>query len=710
MKNNERMKCLNKKKGKIKLKNSIKNIILIVLFMMIILSSILFKIIGVIPEIELKGATAKVDKPVLTLQGYMEGSYQASYDDWFSQQFPERSYLVRNYSDVLYSLFKKSPTRQVVIGKEGQLFERSYIEEYLGLRGTASDEYYNQLMDDLKFIQELCQKENKYFMVTITPSKVAYYPEYIPDEYIKASNNEVVNKNYTQFIDNLQANKINYYDSFSYLKMVGDQLTIPKFAKTGTHWNFVAGATASNGLLDFIKTKAHYDLPELKMTQIETSPKPFFTKDQDIYDLLNISHGDIDNEYYKPQVEKVGEQHVKKSLFWQGGSFSWHILDYLDENEVFTNMDFMFYQQMIRQYRREQNVDRNMTEGNLEEYLDSALVNKDIIVLEVNQEMVANMGYGFPHKLRKYLEEKGFPREQVPKYYDANEIEHDLDKRMDGFYNREPWIDGYISWMKKDGYITLQDEAISQKGLELGIQVPLDYLNLVNDESKILTVYVNGEQVSSTTFLKSGITKIFIPSGEFTVTEDHKYQIHLSMNTSFNLKEYLGEDDERELSIAIMRIGASDENEEQTLKAFNPGETEEDLIAYTSGIYGPERYGEGMASWMQKQALMTLEDEAISQNGVELEVDVPLDYLNAINSESKVLSIYINNQKVESKVFTQNGIQKIKIPSKSFDKTANHKYKIYLSMNASFNPFKDLGIEDQRDLALRLIYIGAATQ
>ena len=199
-------------------------------------------------------------------------------------------------------------------------------------------------------------------MVTITPSKAAYYQEYIPDAYVKASSNELVNRNYTQFIDKLQTNEINYYDSFSYLKMVENQLAIPKFTKTGTHWNFVAGATASNGLLDFIKAKVSYDLPQLEVTQIETSVAPFFEKDQDIYELLNISEGEIDKVYYKPVVEKIGEQHEKYSLFWQGGSFSWHILDYLDENEVFTNMDFMFYKQMLRQYRREQNVDMNVTD------------------------------------------------------------------------------------------------------------------------------------------------------------------------------------------------------------------------------------------------------------------------------------------------------------------------------------------------------------
>ena len=129
--------------------------------MMIILSSMLFKIIGVIPEIALKGTTAQVEKPSLTLSSYMEGAYQANYDSWYSQHFAGRSYLVRSYSDILYSIFKKSPTSQVVIGKEGQLFETSYIKEYLGLRGIASAEYYNELMNDLKYIQELCDKENK---------------------------------------------------------------------------------------------------------------------------------------------------------------------------------------------------------------------------------------------------------------------------------------------------------------------------------------------------------------------------------------------------------------------------------------------------------------------------------------------------------------------------------------------------------------------
>ena len=91
----------------------------------------------------------------------------------------------------------------------------------------------------------------------------------------------------------------------------------------------------------------------------------------------------------------------------QGGSFSWQLLFFMNENNIFNDIDFMFYQQFIRDYKNNQDI--GISNGQVDkEMLDELLDDKDVIILEVNQQAVGSMGSGFPKVLKEYLEMFGF--------------------------------------------------------------------------------------------------------------------------------------------------------------------------------------------------------------------------------------------------------------------------------------------------------------
>ena len=687
------------------MKTLLKNGILVGLFGATIFSSIAFGLIGKIPETEIKGVTVEVEKPRFSLENYINGTYQSKYEEWYSNHFPERSYFLKGYSQLIYSLFNESPNDEVVVGNDGQLLEKAYIEAYLDLRESTDKNYFDTLIEDLKYIQEACKTAGKYFAVVVTPSKAAYYPEYIPAKYYRMA--ESINSDYNYFISKLQERNIDYFDTYSYLKEIQDSITIPIFPKTGTHWNTVVGGKVANGFVDFINTKANFNIPNIVTGEIESSETPFDDVDQDIYSIMNVTYADVDPLYYRADTYLSEPVIDKKSLFWEGGSFSWQILNCFEENSLFRNMDFIFYQQMIRQYRNQLHIDVNLHEENMEQYLEDALTGKDIIILEVNQENVNMMGYGFPQRLKQYIEKNGFPKIEFPTSYNVNDSVEISEHILEGFYGVEEMETSKQRWMTKEGLITLAADEIQEKGLELVLDVPLNYLNQSTEQAKALEIIVNNELVGHFVLMKNGQITISIPQEVLGEPVDGQYKIKLAMSHTFKVQDYEGGMDDRDISIGLISVGPITDREKEPVPRFKAHDEEVPTISHVVGIYGEDFDGTDYYHWMGKNAVMTLENQDITQNGLEIRGKVFLNYLNARTSEPKVLTIYINQQKVSTTQFDESGSFVIEISKEAIPASENHKYTVYLEMSSTFNTFKDIGIEQDRELSIQLQYVGA---
>lgn len=693
------------------MKRSLRGLMVTIIFTLMICSSMLFKAIGKLPELEINGVFQEIEKPVWSFSSYLKGNYQAQYDEWFTQHFPERSYFVKSYSELVYRLFHKSPNKKVVLGNEGALFEKSYIEAYLGLGEQKEEDYYHTLVADLKYIQEVCKQEGKQFAVLITPSKAAYHPEYIPKKYFWMAQGE--NQVYTQFAALLQQNQIDYLDTFAYLKEIEDTIPVPIFPKTGTHWNAIVGAYASNGLIDFLNEKMGEKIPKIQIGDIQEGKEPFDPKDQDIYRLMNVLEKAKNETYYTAGTYVTESQEHKKSIFWEGGSFSWQMLDCFDQNQIFRNMDFIFYQQMIRQYRNNQPIDVNLNEENIESYLEKALLHKDVIILEVNQENIRNMGYGFPHLLRNYLEANGFPKENYQKEYATQKevelknekVETEAIYEMDGFYGLEQEVGIPKRWMQKEGHITLDSDQIQEKGLRLVVDVPMDYLNKVTSKSKSLEISVNGQRIAEFVLMKKGRTEIIVPPERLGLPKQGKYEIHLRMNTVFQMKDYEATDDSREISLNLIYIGPNSSehvNEREMMQSFVPPMAIEKLVSCEVGLFNQDFDGENYYHWMSKNSVMYLKDEHISSEGLQIKGQIFLEYFPDANA--KVLSVYVNEQKVTDYTIHESGKFELSIPKEALKFNEEHEYRVYLELDQSF---RDITETEDRELTVQLMYVGA---
>ena len=378
---------------------------LIALFILIILLPNINMILGIIENIKLSGVTIDEKRPEYSLNNYYSGEYQSQFDKWYLQNYASRNIYIKMYNQLRYDLFSEG---SVVVGKYDYLFEKGYINEYLGIGiESETEDEIQQYIQLLESINNICNSNGKKMYLIITPSKADFETDYIPNKYFKMVNNDDYIRAYDLLKDKIKDTDINYFDSVDYLK--NNKIDAPIFYKTGTHWSFVASTYVLKDFINKINETSSLSLKTIQIESIEKNTKPFFKQDTDIYDVLNIWNGTKDNEYYKPKVKYIGENN-NKNLFICGGSFMWNLTPYLYKN-IFKNVDAMFYTREIRHYNEKEKGAAEKIQNNnpTKEQLDKSLQNKDIIIIEVNQQAIKNSKFGFVKKLENYLKENGFP-------------------------------------------------------------------------------------------------------------------------------------------------------------------------------------------------------------------------------------------------------------------------------------------------------------
>ena len=358
-------------------------------------------------KVVLSGVTSSVEKEEANLETIGDGRYQTYLNTRWENEFPGRKALLKLRNQLLYSLFKVSPNENVVIGKDGYLFEPNYIYNELMANGPYDESHYEELGQKLQELKNLLLAQGKEFYIFITPSKARFCREKIPERYMILDQKETVGfSQYEKLCENLEKYGIPYFDSIDYIEKNRETAGIkaPVFYATGIHWSHPWGVTCAAELLRFMKENSRYDLSTVS---VEESPcgEPFFPA-TDLYDSLNLIRKPKD-EWYKADAFIETEGTDKPNIFIRGGSFMGQSTTSLVWAEVFhkdVHFENYYYftdkfteQVMLSGFRDYEGVD-----------LDRLIGQSDIVLFEVNEAAIWDLSFG----LLDYLLEH-------PEYLDA---------------------------------------------------------------------------------------------------------------------------------------------------------------------------------------------------------------------------------------------------------------------------------------------------
>ena len=304
-------------------------------------------VIGNGVSVPLSGVSILEKKPHFGFASWFSGDYQAKSGRWAGQNFGFRGLLIQTDNQIGYSVFHKSntPSSGIIVGRDKILHEEDYVLEYCGLIPQPSDTQLECLAADLEEVGNRFRARGVGFLVYISPTKAAVYPETLPPAYLARKTNAP--RAYERMLPLLQKHHVPYADGHHALMEAKAAYPIPQnpplFSRGGIHYNDWGMVFAMQVLRQALEKEGGTPLPALRYQYpVPTDYQPVGT-DDDFARLINVLF--LPNHYVSPhpdlRFDPAHPQNAGISVI--GGSFCWHPLQLLDENHVYDSMDFYYY-------------------------------------------------------------------------------------------------------------------------------------------------------------------------------------------------------------------------------------------------------------------------------------------------------------------------------------------------------------------------------
>jgi len=208
--------------------------------------------------------------------------WPAKFEAWYNDHFGGRSDLLALGSFLKIHVFKTSPTKDVVIGKDGWLFFSGdgALENHLGLK-RFTDAELRQWKDYLERRQAWLAKRGIQYVFLFTPDKQTIYPEFLPDRLAKLRDGTALDQLMAYLRQNCSVPVIDERENLLKAKSLG-QL----YWKTDTHWVSIGEYMGYTDLSAYLKPM----YPAISQTGFFVGKEPGrLNKDPDLSRIMGLN-------------------------------------------------------------------------------------------------------------------------------------------------------------------------------------------------------------------------------------------------------------------------------------------------------------------------------------------------------------------------------------------------------------------------------------
>ena len=216
----------------------------------------------------LKGFDKEEQPPVeLSFKTYYDGSYQDYLTEHAKRNTGFREFFIRNYNQVAYSCFNKITNKNIVKGRDQELYLKMYLNEATGVTfkqhfadvDEAKAEARKNVEETLRLIDTLHQ-HGKAFLFVFAPTKPAVYPDKLPSYYKNHLTDFSLEEYYIQLF---KENHIPHIDFYHYFQDIKDTFPYPLYPRTGTHWSEATIPYVADSVLKKLAEITGYKLPSV---------------------------------------------------------------------------------------------------------------------------------------------------------------------------------------------------------------------------------------------------------------------------------------------------------------------------------------------------------------------------------------------------------------------------------------------------------------
>lgn len=223
-------------------------------------------------------------RPKLTLATVLDGSWQA----WTARQLGTRTIVnypaVRWKNEAYATLFGMSGVGNVAMGQGRELMEVFYVTEYCTRDLAAFRPQAAPWAQQIRTMQDAFERRGVVFLYVVTPSKVATYPQIMPDGVPCPSRPEDRRGKLAAWRAALDEAGVRYVDTATLVAEATRSSAITLFPRGGTHWNQLGAALAAQAVTEAVNARRPLLTPFRIDWTVSTNPQG---TDRDIYDMVD---------------------------------------------------------------------------------------------------------------------------------------------------------------------------------------------------------------------------------------------------------------------------------------------------------------------------------------------------------------------------------------------------------------------------------------
>ena len=334
----------------------------------------------------------KDDEPIeINFNNWFSTDYQTSVEEYLVLHNPMSTFFVFLKNQIDYSMFGKLNMEKGVMGKKFYLFEKAYVDTYIGT-DYIGEEALRTYLEKMKFVQDTLLKLNKEFIYIQAPGKASFYPEFLPDS-IQAK--ITMNTNYHTISKLLSEYKINYIDFVPVFLNDKKTAQYPLFTQTGVHWSQYAMVLTMDSINHFIEKQMNIDLPNVYYDKIELDYARYGDADVEMVANLLFTISDMKYGYpnykFEPRENKDSPYVTLISDSYLGGLYWGNWFQSFNKES-----QFWFYNKSIESEAIKGKVHRYQLDQN-------AIINKsDIIIVSTNEPNIRGRSWEFIDEMYDY--------------------------------------------------------------------------------------------------------------------------------------------------------------------------------------------------------------------------------------------------------------------------------------------------------------------
>ncbi len=354
-----------------------------------------FQLTKPLSMVDLSGSFMSAQDTVFSIDGWLSGKFQTKKEKYLNENFGFRTLGVRLNNEITFDLFRKTKARGVEVGREKYLYEKEYIEAYLG-KDFLGEDKINKQLQKLKFVQDTLQKMGKSMLLIFAPGKASFYPEYFPEKYDTMRRGKTNYQVFTKRSFDIGIKFIDFNKYFIENKGKSPYLLYPKH---GIHWSLYGACLAGDSLIKYIERDRKTDIPEWYWNEVKVEK----ARDMD-YDLgggLNLLiQFQRDQMGYPVTLIRTNKNKVKPGLLVVGDSFYFGLLQQKFA-ECFSNQQFWYYNEEVQweEYKEQRKKTASMD-------LNKEIKSHSVFIILCTERNLSELGWGYIERMHKHFTEK----------------------------------------------------------------------------------------------------------------------------------------------------------------------------------------------------------------------------------------------------------------------------------------------------------------